>query len=173
MNFITCSYELHASEVLEILNEEIINSTALYDYEPRTFDSMLHWFQQKDNGCFPVIGAVNGAGELMGFATYGIFRGWAAYKYSVEHSVYIHKNHRGKGLGLLLMKKLITTASQQQYHTMIGGIDISNVGSVMLHEKLGFTHIGTVKEAAYKFNRWLDLGLYQLLLNTPDNPVDG
>jgi phosphinothricin acetyltransferase len=173
MNFITCTYESHAHEILEILNDAIVNSTALYDYEPRNIESMVNWFQQKKIGSFPIIGAVNDAGQLMGFASYGTFRAWPAYKYSVEHSVYIHKYHRGKGLGRLLMQKLITTASQQQYHVMIGGIDVSNIASVILHEKLGFTHAGTIKEVAFKFNRWLDLGLYQLRLNTPDNPVNG
>lgn len=173
MNYITCTYESHAHEILDILNDAIINSTALYDYEPRKIESMVNWFQQKEIGSFPIIGAVNDAGQLMGFATYGTFRAWPAYKYSVEHSVYIHKDHRGKGLGRLLMEKLITAANQQQYHVMIGGIDISNVGSVILHEKLGFTHAGTIKEVAFKFDRWLDLGMYQLLLNTPDNPVNG
>jgi phosphinothricin acetyltransferase len=134
---------------------------------------MVDWFKNKSAGNFPVIGVVNEDKQLMGFATYGTFRAWPAYKYSVEHSIYIHKNHRDKGLGRQLMKKLISAASQQQYHTMIGGIDISNTDSVVFHEKLGFTHAGTIKEAAFKFNRWLDLGYYQLLLDTPTNPVDG
>jgi phosphinothricin acetyltransferase len=134
---------------------------------------MANWFQQKDIGDFPVIGVTNDTAELMGFATYGTFRAWPAYKYSVEHSVYIHIDHRGKGLGKLLMQQLITSAQRQQYHTMIGGIDISNLASISLHEKLGFTHAGTIKQAAYKFDRWLDLGFYQLLLDTPKTPVDG
>ncbi len=71
------------------------------------------------------------------------------------------------------MQQLIISARRQQYHTMIGGIDISNIASISLHEKLGFTHAGTIKQAAYKFDRWLDLGFYQLLLDSPKNPVDG
>jgi phosphinothricin acetyltransferase len=133
---------------------------------------MVGWFKQKDIGGFPVIGVTNDAAQLMGFATYGTFRAWPAYKYSVEHSVYIHIDHRGKGLGRLLMQQLIISARRQQYHTMIGGIDISNMASISLHEKLGFTHAGTIKQAAYKFDRWLDLGFYQLLLDSPKNPID-
>jgi L-amino acid N-acyltransferase YncA len=173
MTFITCTYTSHAQEVLDILNDAIVSSTALYDYDPRTIETMANWFQQKDIGDFPVIGVTNDTAELMGFATYGTFRAWPAYKYSVEHSVYIHIDHRGKGLGKLLMQQLITSAQRQQYHTMIGGIDISNLASISLHEKLGFTHAGTIKQAAYKFDRWLDLGFYQLLLDTPKTPVDG
>jgi phosphinothricin acetyltransferase len=173
MTLITCTFQSHAHQILEILNDAIINSTALYDYESRTIETMGNWFKHKELGNFPVIGVVDDAAQLMGFATYSTFRAWPAYKYSVEHSIYIHKDHRNKGLGRLLMKKLIATASQQQYHTMIGGIDIANTDSVLFHEKLGFTHAGTIKEAAFKFNRWLDLGFYQLLLNTPTKPVDG
>ncbi len=173
MTFITCTYTSHAQEVLDILNQAIVSSTALYDYKPRTVETMVGWLKQKNIGGFPVIGATNDAGQLMGFATYGTFRAWPAYKYSVEHSVYIHIDHRGKGLGRLLMQQLIISARRQQYHTMIGGIDISNIASISLHEKLGFNHAGTIKQAAYKFDRWLDLGFYQLLLDSPKNPVDG
>jgi L-amino acid N-acyltransferase YncA len=173
MTFITCTYTSHAQEVLDILNQAIVSSTALYDYKPRKIETMVGWFKKKDIGGFPVIGVTNDAGQLMGFATYGTFRAWPAYKYSVEHSVYIHIDHRGKGLGRLLMQQLIISARRQQYHTMIGGIDISNIASISLHEKLGFTHAGTIKQAAYKFDRWLDLGFYQLLLDSPKNPIDG
>lgn len=172
MTFITCTYTSHAQKVLDILNQAIVSSTALYDYKPRTIETMVGWFKQKDIGGFPVIGVTNDAAQLMGFATYGTFRAWPAYKYSVEHSVYIHIDHRGKGLGRLLMQQLIISARRQQYHTMIGGIDISNMASISLHEKLGFTHAGTIKQAAYKFDRWLDLGFYQLLLDSPKNPID-
>ena len=173
MNFISCTYESHAHKVLDILNEAIVRSTALYDYSPRKIETMIHWFQQKGIGGFPVIGAIDDADELMGFATYGTFRAWPAYKYSVEHSVYIHADYRGKGVGQLLMQQLITSARSQQYHTMIGGIDILNKASISLHEKLGFTHAGTIRQAAYKFDRWLDLSFYQLLLDTPKKPIDG
>lgn len=173
MQFVSCSYQAHAGPILEILNEAIAHSTALYDYEPRSFESMVGWFKAKEAGRFPVIGAVGEAGELLGFASYGVFRAWPAYKYSVEHSVYIHQDHRGQGLGLALLKLLIAAAVEQQYHVMVGGIDTTNTGSIALHEKLGFVHAGTIRHAGFKFGRWLDLGLYQLVLETPLKPVDG
>ena len=173
MQFIACTYESHANAILEIFNEAIVNSTALYDYKPRTQESMIAWFKAKEAGRFPVIGITASDNQLLGFASYGTFRAWPAYKYSVEHSVYVHKNHRGKGIGLALMQQLITVAKDQQYHTMIGGIDIANTSSIALHERLGFTHAGTIKQAGFKFGRWLDLGFYQLLLETPIRPIDG
>lgn len=172
MQFVVCNYESHAKAILEILNEAILNSTALYDYKPRSLESMVEWFNVKEAGGFPVIGVLE-EGQLLGFASYGAFRAWPAYKYSVEHSVYVHKDHRGKGVGLLLMQELIAAARQQEYHVMVGGIDLTNHGSIALHEKLGFTHAGTIRQAGFKFGRWLDLGFYQLILETPENPVDG
>jgi L-amino acid N-acyltransferase len=155
------------------LNEAIVNSTALYDYAPRPPESMVGWFEAKQKHRFPVLGAVNEAGTLLGFATYGTFRAWPAYKYSVEHSVYVAKDQRGAGVGLTLMQCLISAATEQEVHVMIGGIDVSNRASVALHEKLGFSHAGTINHAGFKFGRWLDLAFYQLLLQTPERPVDG
>jgi len=173
MKFIECTYAEHAEAILAIFNDAIINSTALYDYQARTLDNMVTWFAAKQAGNFPVIGAVDEQGKLLGFASYGTFRAWPAYKYTIEHSLYVHQDHRGKGLGPMLLEKLIATATEQQYHTMIGGIDIENSGSIALHKRFGFTHAGTIKEAAFKFERWLDLGFYQLILPTPVHPVDG
>jgi len=172
MRFVVCNYDSHANAILEIFNDAIVNSTALYDYHARTPESMVGWFDAKEAGAFPVIGAFEND-EFLGFASYGTFRAWPAYKYTVEHSVYVHKDHRGKRIGLALMQELIAAARQQEYHVMVGGIDLTNIGSIALHEKLGFTHSGTIKQAGFKFGRWLDLGFYQLILETPINPVDG
>ena len=168
-----CTLERHAEAILAIFNEAILNSTALYDYQPRLPQSMIGWFDAKRAGGFPVIGAEDEAGLLLGFASYGTFRAWPAYKYSVEHSVYIQKDHRGRGLGSVLMSHLIAAASQNDIHAMIGGIDATNVGSIALHLRLGFKHVGTLPQVGFKFGRWLDLAFYQLLLDGPVHPVDG
>lgn len=173
MNFVNCSYETHASAILDIFNDAILHSTALYDYKPRAPQSMIGWFKAKEVGGYPVVGALDSLGYLLGFASYGTFRAWPAYKYSVEHSVYVHKDHRGKGIGMALVRKLIEAAKAQQYHIMVGGIDVTNSASISLHEKLGFVHAGTIRQAAFKFGSWRDLGFYQLLLETPANPIDG
>ena len=173
MHLITCTHDQHAAAILRILNDAIIHTTALYDYKPRSLDSMKGWFQNKDAEAFPVVGAIDEDGELLGFASYGRFRAWPAYKYTVEHSVYVDKVHRGKGIGRALMQRLITMAKEHEYHVMIGGIDASNKESIAFHTGLGFTHAGTIAQVGFKFGRWLDLAFYQLILETPVEPKDG
>jgi L-amino acid N-acyltransferase len=173
VKLIDCNFEQHAAAILDIFNDAIANSTALYEYKPRTMETMRTWFATKQANRFPVIGAVDESGALIGFASYGTFRAFPANKYTVEHSVYVQKDHRGKGVSVALMKAIIERARTAELHTLIGGIDAANAVSIALHEKLGFTHAGTIKHAAFKFGRWLDLAFYQLILDTPSNPVDG
>ena len=172
-HLVECSHERHAGAILEIFNDAIMSSTALFDYQPRQPESMAGWFRAKEAGRFPVLGVEGDDGRLLGFASYGTFRNWPAYKYSVEHSVYAHKDHRGAGVGTVLMKHLIERAKRQEYHVMVAGIDVTNVASIALHERLGFVHAGTIRQVGFKFGRWLDLAFYQLTLTTPDAPVDG
>ena len=105
--------------------------------------------------------------------SYGKFRAWPAYKYTIEHSVYVDTPLPRPGLGRLLLEAIIDAAVKQDYHVMVGGIDASNAVSIRLHESLGFTHCGTVAQAGFKFGRWLDLAFYQRILATPAAPVDG
>jgi phosphinothricin acetyltransferase len=173
MNIVTCEAARHSAPILAIFNDAIANSTALYDYKPRAPESMTAWFDAKAKGRYPVIGVEDEGSELMGFASYGPFRAWPAYKYTVEHSIYVDARFRGRGLGRVLLKEVIAAAQGQDYHVMVGGIDAANAVSIKLHESLGFTHCGTVKHAGFKFGRWLDLAFYQLILHTPAAPVDG
>lgn len=173
MQITECTHDRHALAILDILNDAIVNTTALYDYHVRPLSSMTAWFAAKRAGDFPVLGAIDVDERLMGFASYGPFRAWPANKYTVEHSVYVHRDYRGRGIACSLLQKLIATARGQQYHVLVGGIDIANTASIVLHEQLGFEHAGTIRQAAFKFGRWLDLGFYQLILDTPTEPVDG
>jgi phosphinothricin acetyltransferase len=173
MKLIHCTAARHSDAILAILNEAIANSTALYDYKLRTGADMVAWFDVKTRRHYPVIGAENDAGEFMGFASYGQFRERPAYKYSVEHSVYVDARFRGQGVGRALLEATIEVAQKQDYHVLVGGIDASNAVSIRLHESLGFTSCGVIQQAGFKFGRWLDLAFYQLILRTPAAPVDG
>ncbi len=172
MQIIQCHYESEAAQILEIFNHAILHTTALYEYKPRTMATMQQWFANKIAGNFPVIGLKAEDGTLLAFGSYGTFRAFPAFKYSVEHSVYVHPDHQGKGLGRQMLQLLIEAAKSQDYHLLIGGIDASNSGSIALHQKLGFVHSGTISQAGFKFGRWLDLAFYQLTLSTPQQPQD-
>jgi L-amino acid N-acyltransferase YncA len=172
MRIISCGRS-HSGAILGILNEAIDNSTALYDYRARTPAMMDAWFDAKEKARYPVIGVVDTADQLLGFGSYGPFRAWPAYKYTVEHSLYVERSHRGRGIGKLLLAELIASAARQDFHTLIGGIDAQNAASIGLHRRLGFEQCAHIRQAGFKFNRWLDLQFYQLVLPTPAAPVDG
>jgi len=172
MRLINCSEE-YAPQILEIFNDAILNSTALYDYTPWTMETMRIWFETKRLHNFPVIGIVNSDGKLMGFGSYGQFRIRPAYKYTIENSLYVHRDFRGQGLGKILLAELIERAKLQQFHCIIGVIDAENAVSIALHQSFGFKNIGTFKEVGYKFGKWLDASFMQLTLQTPEIPTEG
>lgn len=173
MQFSLCQFDTDAEAILAIFNHAILHTTALYEYQPRTMATMQQWFANKTAGNFPVWGLKDEQGQLLAFGSYGTFRAFPAFKYSVEHSVYVHPEQQGKGYGSLMLQQLIQSAGEQGYHLLIGGIDASNSGSIALHQKHGFVHSGTISQAGFKFGRWLDLAFYQLTLATPAEPVDG
>ncbi|MHB1156214.1 MAG: GNAT family N-acetyltransferase [Phycisphaerales bacterium] len=173
MKLIDCDLA-HSNAILAIFNEAIANSTALYDYKPRTMEMMTAWFEAKRRGNHPVIGLISEHdNELLGFASYGPFRAFAAYQHTVEHSLYVAAGHRGRGLGKVLLNELIERARGQQYHVLVGGIDSANAASIALHRRFGFKHVATMPEVGFKFGRWLDLCFYQLILTPGSVPAPG
>lgn len=149
--------------ILDIYNEVIINTTAVYDYEPHTLEMRRAWFKTKQEQGFPVFVAEED-GKLLGLSSIGPFRAWAAYQYSVENSVYVASEARGKGIGKLLIPPLIDAAKHLKLHTIIAGIDASNEASIQLHKRFGFEEAAHFKQVGWKFNRWLDLKFLQLML---------
>lgn len=172
MKIIPCDSSF-SDQILAIFNDAILNSTALYDYKPRTPEMMAAWFAVKAKGNYPILGAVAESGELMGFASYGTFRPHPGYKYTVEHSVYVAAKFRGQGIGKRLLQEIISAARTQNYHVLVGCIDSENSVSIALHQAFGFQYAGTIRQAGFKFGRWLDVVFYQLVLETPAQPVDG
>jgi L-amino acid N-acyltransferase len=149
--------------VLEIVNHEILHSTSIWDYEERSLAQQEAIFRDKQQKGFPFIIAEK-ENKILGFGTYGPFRLKEGYKFTVEHSVYVHQDNTGQGIGKLLLTELISLAKLQKLHTMIGVIDAENVGSISFHERAGFTNAGHIKETGYKFGRWLDSVFMQLIL---------
>ncbi|MBN3580838.1 N-acetyltransferase [Algoriphagus aestuarii] len=150
-------------EILEINNYEILNSTVNYDYEPKSLEFQLDWFHQKSSAGLPIIVAEKD-GKVIGFATFGPFRPKPSYQFTIEHSVYIHPDFRGAGVGKRLMEKLISIAKNKGFHLMVGGIDANNLNSLEFHKKLGFQEVGKFLEVGRKFDQWLDLIFVQLPL---------
>ena len=150
--------------ILDIMNDAILNTTSIYDYGIRSNEFAENWFARKGLDNMPVLVCeING--NAVAYGSYGIFRAWDAYKFSVEHSIYVQKNFQGQGIGKQLLIALIEKAKKDGYHTMIAGIDADNQKSYQFHQKLGFVEAGRFKEVGYKFDRWLDLIFMQLMLD--------
>jgi L-amino acid N-acyltransferase YncA len=157
--------EKDVQAILDILNHEIIHSTSLYEYEPRSYNFQLEWFRQKQADGWPVLVAELEK-NVVGMGTFGTFRARAAYRSTVEHSIYINHEMRAKGIGHLLMQRLISLAKDGGYHTMIGGIDAANEGSIAFHRRYGFKEVGHLDQVGRKFERWLDLVFMQLIFDS-------
>lgn len=155
--------EKDLQQILDIYNDAIINTTAVFHYDVQTLESRKEWFAQKQKDGFPVFVAVEDD-VVVGFSTFGQFRAWQGYKYSVEHSIYVEKNQRGKGIGKMLLQPLIDEAKKMNMHTIIAGIDADNKISIAFHKQFGFEEVGYIKEVGWKFERWLDLIFMQLIL---------
>jgi len=149
--------------ILAIMNDAIENTTTIYDYKTRDEDYIIQWFTNKTKDNWPVL-IYEVEGKTVAYGSYGTFRAWEAFKVTVEHSIYVEQKYRGKGIGKQLLHKLIETAKQQGYHTMIGGIDATNNTSICLHKQFGFVEAGRIKETGFKFDKWLDLVFMQLIL---------
>jgi L-amino acid N-acyltransferase YncA len=157
--------------ILDIYNDAILKTTSVYYYSPHTIADMLYWYEEKVKDGFSVL-VFEDNNDVIGFATFGRFRARPAYKYTVEHSVYVHKDHRGKGVATRLMTELMKIANERGYATMVAGIDSGNEVSRVMHENLGFTDCGTIKGVGYKFGKWLDVTFYQYKLRGPAAPKE-
>jgi L-amino acid N-acyltransferase len=165
--------EADLPEILEIYNDVILHTTAVYTYEPHTPEMRKAWYDDKVKAGYPVFVAEE-EDRVIGLSSYGPFRAWPAYKYTVENSVYVAESSRGKGVARLLMQPLIDAARSQGYHAIIAGIDSSNQPSIRLHWSFGFKEVAHFREVGFKFGRWLDLTFMELLLEgSPAKPIDG
>ncbi len=158
------AHEGDLSAILDIYNYAILNTTAVYSEQPHTLQMRKDWYNDRMKNKFPVFVA-DTDGEVAGFSSFGHFRAGAGYKYTVEISVYVDGPFRGKGISKLLVQSLIDRAREMNVHAVIAGISADNQISINLHRSLGFEEVAYLKEVGYKFGRWLDLKLFELLLN--------
>jgi L-amino acid N-acyltransferase len=160
---ITNANSQHFNEILAIMNYEILNKTSLYDYNERTILDLEGIYHSKKSKNFPFYVAVEN-NEVLGYAYYDSYNPKQGYLHTVEHSIYLKPGCEGKGVGKLLMHKLIDSAKKQDIKTMIALIDNDNKTSITFHEKFGFETVGVMKQVGYKFNRWLDCRIMQIIL---------
>lgn len=158
---IRCAKKEDLNAILAIYNDAIINTTAVYTYEPQTIDERIAWFETKQRNHEPIF-VFEENGSVLGFATFGSFRPWPAYQYTIDHSIYVDASARGKGIASQLLQHLIVEAKAKGYRTLVAGIDASNEASIKLHQKFNFKHAGTLTNVGYKFDYWLDLAFYEL-----------
>ena len=148
--------------ILEIHNDAIRTTTAIWDEHEVDLSDRREWFEARRAAGLPVL--VAEVGGVIGFATYGPWRPKTGYRFTVENSVYVHPEHRGRGAANALLPVLIEHARRGDVHAIVAGIEASNAGSIALHEKFGFRPVALLPEVGFKFGRWLDLSYLQLSL---------
>ena len=147
-------------QILAIYNDVVNTTTAIYDETVSTLEERQKWFDARRRQGWPVLVAVDGA-EVLGFSSFGEWRTRWGYRYTVEHSVHVRADQRGQGIGRALVAALLPRAKTMGMHAMVAHIDAQAAASIHLHGKLGFELVGTFREVAQKFDRWLDLVVMQ------------
>jgi phosphinothricin acetyltransferase len=152
-----------ADALRAIYNVEVLESTVTFDLRPRTLAEQLAWIDDHSGG-HPAIVAVDESDVVGGFASLTPYRPRPAYSTTVEDSVYVHRDLRGRGVGRLLLGDLVELARDHGFHSVIGRIVGDHDASIALHAACGFAQVGREQEVGRKFNRWLDVVLMQLML---------
>lgn len=156
--------ESDVQELLDIFNYEVEHSRATFSLRPRTFEERMQWFHEHSGGAHPLIVSEED-GRVTGYASLSVYRANDAYARTVELSIYVHHEYRGRKIGDALMKEILDIARREEgVHTVISVITSENLPSIRLHRKFGFTYCGTMKEVGLKFGRWMDIDNYQLIV---------
>jgi len=153
-----------AEAIRAIYNDAVINTTAIFDYTPREPQAQRDWMQMKADQKLPVLVATDETGSVVGYSSFGAFRAFPAFLYTVENAIYIAPERRGQGIGPKLLGALIEVAAGRGLRTMVAAITAENAASLHLHEKLGFERAGLIRDSGWKFERWLDLVFMQRML---------
>lgn len=153
-----------SAAIAEIYNHYIRHTVVTFEELEITSAEMLERINSVISASLPWLVA-EVSGQVVGYAYAGKFHGRSAYRFTVEATVYVEKNAGGKGIGTKLYEALLHQLRQQNFHSVIGIIALPNEASVKLHEKFNFKKIGHFSEVGYKFNQWLDVGYWQVILN--------
>ena len=148
----------------DIFNDAVLNTTAIWMDNVVDLANRQAWFAARAQQGYPILVAENADGEVVGYASFGDWRPFDGFCHTVEHSVYIRADQRGKGLGPQLLTALIERAKACDKHVMVAAIESGNAASIGLHQRLGFAITGQMPQVGRKFGRWLDLTFMQLIL---------
>lgn len=159
-----------AAGIAVIYNDAVRNTAAIWNDKTVDAADRVAWMTARHSAGFPVLVAEDADGVVVGYASFGAFRAFDGYRHTVEHSIYVRADQRGRGLGESLLRALIARAQDAGIHVIVGAIEAGNAASLALHDKLGFTRVGTMPQVGTKFGRWLDLALVQLTLDDRPNP---
>lgn len=151
-----------AETIRSIYNLEVVSSTVTFDLVPRTIDEQLVWQAARDGAHAVLVAEIEGT--VAGFGSLSPWRDRPAYSTTVEDSVYIHRDHRGTGVGRALLTELVTTATAHGFHACMARIVGGHEASIALHHACGFEVVGTEREVGRKFNKWLDVVLMERML---------
>ncbi len=162
--------EADLPEILAIYNDAVLRTTASYDYEPRTLEQRRQWYLERERDGYAIFVAVDVSGRVVGWSALNPYHSRCGYRFTAENSVYVAAEHRGHGIGKLLLGPLIGAARARGLHAIIAAIDSSNEASIRLHAAFKFETVGVFKQVGYKFGRWLDVTYMELVL--PGSPVN-
>ncbi|MCW7541579.1 GNAT family N-acetyltransferase [Aquabacterium sp. A7-Y] len=168
---ILAATEVHLPGITTIYNDAVLNTTAIWNDQVVDLENRAAWLAQRRSIGYPVLVAVGPDEKVLGYASFGDFRAFDGYRYTVENSVYVKSDARRGGVAMALMTRLIEEARSLGKHQMVAAIESGNAGSIRLHERLGFEHGGHMSEVGTKFGRWLDLTWMQLRLNERQPPA--
>lgn len=146
--------------ILAIYNDAVVKTTAIWNDTIADLANRKTWFEARQKQNYPVLVAEE-EGVVVGYGSFGDFRAFDGYRFSVEHSVYVAEGTRRRGIASALLEALTLKARELGKHVMIGGIAGDNLASLKLHAKLGFSESGRMPEVGFKFGRWLDLVFMQ------------
>ena len=151
-----------AAAIMAIYNVEVQNHTSTFDLVPRTLEDQRRWIAERSGAFAAVVATIDD--EVVGFASLSPYKERAAYRTTVEDSVYVSRDHPRLGIGRLLMHHVIGIAAESGFHSIMARIEATGTASRALHEACGFELIGVEREVGRKFNRWLDVAVLQLML---------
>ena len=151
-----------AEQIRTIYNHEVLRTAATFDLVPRSLAEQQEWLSAR-SGAFSAIVAVAGD-EVVGFGSLSPYKERAAYRTSVEDSVYVRQDRQGQGIGQLLLTELLRVAATSGFHTVFARINAAGDASIALHRASGFELVGVEREVGRKFGRWLDVVVVEKLL---------